>query len=854
MKPLQKFGALLGVGGDRSAPPPTYVAVADGLIVTETAAEGWYVLASSNTDLMPEEERDTELDAATAALSKTLAGRDCHLRVLWAPDRVGDYREDAAGLFSAGNWQAWAEMRVRRLTQIDQPVRHLLLGVRLRTRNDSAARKAAARTQQALGVASTGIGTRELAALDSEMRRLGRRLESSPWKARPATVETLAWMITREQHRTSPLPAPAAGLVTGAKLATLTRGRVLPLPDHLQVLDGRGDVAAWKSILVMPGFPEELDSPGAGEWLRVLGGITYVPELDEAQEAAVSANGLDELHLPVIPEASVRFRVQAKREALKKARTAGKSAKEQRNSAAKSSAETTGLDVEETEAVMGGLARDMLRDGVTLVEDHPRLVVTSTLSLDDLRARIDAVVTYYGEDGIDVSVAEDEMRELWLECQPGDQVRVPDLGHVRDVTALCGSWWWGGSHTGDTHGPIAGYLTGTSGGPFRHDITEGSDRKEPTSTLFVGQSGKGKTTALMLSLLDAAFRGAFSLALDFKGDLAGLVDAGRYFGLPAHLVEITPRHAGALDLFRLLDREGSERAQIEVPAQLTIAVPPHLRARGAETPIQYAVNEVIREGGTPGTWRVIEFLCASPDPFSVEVGEALGQLAKTGLGAPFMGKPTGEAAPLRPEPGLWVVQMPGLALPQPEVSREDWTPVQRMSVALMHSLLAYGITTAGRPDLRGMRKIIAVPEVHVLLATREGAAFLGYIARVGRALSTSLALDTQDVETLRLITAIIEQLRTVVAFQLTTEEQQDHVCRMLGLPVGPHSRALLGNIGRNSDGSTRHGHSIVRDSNHRCATVQWDIPTQELAALLDTSPKAPDEEPEHAETTEAVPV
>src|SRR5690606_31153459 len=106
--------------------------------------------------------------------------------------------------------------------------------------------------------------------------------------------------------------------------------------------------------------------------------------------------------------------------------------------------------------------------------------------------------------------------------QPGDQLRVPDLGHVRDVTALSGSWWWGGAKVGDDRGPIVGYLTGSTPGVFRNDVTAGSDRGDATTTAFVGRSGRGKTTAMMLSLLDAGFRGSYALALDFKGDLGGL--------------------------------------------------------------------------------------------------------------------------------------------------------------------------------------------------------------------------------------------------------------------------------------------------------------------------------------------
>ncbi|WP_331720121.1 ATP-binding protein (plasmid) [Streptomyces sp. NBC_01136] len=848
MKLLRRLGQFVGVGGDRSAAAPQYVALSDGLVVTDDHTEAWYVLASSNTDLMSETARDAELDQADSALARILVGYDCHLRVLWSPLHAEDYAAEAEELFNAGAWDEWASLRIRRLGQISLPTRHLLLGVRLTERAGQAAKLSRKGVQEGLGL-SSNVTSRELARLDAQMRRLHRRLESSPWKAQPASVEMIAWMVSREQHRGAPLPASNAGVISGAKVAALTRGRLLPYPDHLRVVDAHGDVTAWVSVLAMPGFPEQLESPGNGEWLRVLSEINYVPDIGEEDELDDAAD----LILPVSPEASVRFRVQPKREARKKVDDVRRSAKEQRQSAAQASAEDPGRDIEETEDAMSSLKRDLTREDVTLVEDHPRLIVTSETSLDDLRARVDAVVTHFGGMGIEVVVAEDEQREMWLECQPGDQLRVPDLGHVRDVTALSGSWWWGGAKVGADEGPIVGYLTGSTPGVFRLDITAGSDRGDATTTALVGRSGRGKTTAMMLAMIDAAMRGAFLLALDFKGDLGGVVTAARRYGLNAHLVETGQRFAGTADLFALLAEEGVDVARGEVPTQLSMATPEWLREKGAEIPITRAVNAVIREG-EPATWKVIEYLRQMDDALGRETGEALYELAQNSLGAPFMGRPTSSAPPITPSPGIWVVQMPGLSLPGPGSSRKEWNPAERLSVALMHSMLAFGVTTAGRRDLRGLRKAVCVPEVHVLTATEQGAKFLDYIARVGRALHTALVLDTQDPESLVRLVGVLEQLSTVAGFQLTTPEQQDALAQLLGLPKDAHTRALIHSVGLLPDGDIRHGHCVIRDHRFRCATVQWDVPSLELLDFLDTSPKAtqfPDSGPVPMEKVDA---
>lgn len=831
MKITKAVGKFLGVAGDRSAPPPRYVALADGLTVTETHAEAWYVLSSSNTDLMSETARDAEHDQASSALARTLAGHDCHLRILWSPLNAADYRVEAEELFTAGDFAAWAEARVERLDDLNLSQRQLLLGVRIQERSGQTQARGRSGVQDALGIRKTGIPQRELARLDALARRLGRQLETTPWRAKPAPVEVLAWMVAREQHRATSLPTPnSAGVISGAKLAALTRGRVVPYPDHVRVMDAQGEVAAWTSVLTMDSFPEEMESPGPGEWLRTVSEITYVPEYDE--------DGVDPdvQILPVNPEPSVRFKVLHRRDALKLTEETRKLAKEQSDSAAQHSASTPAADIIETEETMTQLARDMKREDVTLLEDHPRLVVSSDVSLEDLRSKIDAVTTHYGGLGIEVSIGTEEQKELWLETLPGDKVRVPDLSHIRTVGALAGSWFWGGASVGDDTGPVIGYLTGSTPGLVRNDLTGGSARGDATTTAFIGRSGRGKTTAMMMSLLDAAFRGSFVLALDFKGDMGGLVAAGRRYGLNAHLVETGAQYAGVADLFTLLTGESAERAQTEVPAQLGIALPQHLRMRGAETPIQSAVNEVIA-AGEPQVWKVIEYLRQSTDELARETGQALYELAQTGLGAPFMGRATGDNMFMRSEPGIWVVQIPGISLPAPDDDREDWSVHQRLSVALVHSMLAFGISMAGRKDLRGLRKAIAVPEVHVLTATREGSSFLQYIARVGRALQTALVIDTQDPESLAKLTGLIEQITTMFGFQLTTSEQQDALAALLDLPTGEHTRALIQAIGVGFDQEIRHGHAIMRDRRFQSATVQFDVPSAELLELLSTTPK-----------------
>jgi hypothetical protein len=818
-KSVSRVGRLLGVGAERLMREPQLVAIADGLIVTDVAAEAWFTLSASNTDLMPEDRQDFEQDAAALALAKVLPGYDCHLKIIWSRLDGEVYREEARRIFSAGDVEAVAEMWANRLDSLDLPQRHLLLGVRIAER-DSAARASAKNTaSSALGIGHTGLDTTELAHLDALTRQLERRLEATPWRARIAPAELLAWAVSRESFRPQPAP-PHLPVVTGASLVRLTQSKMIPHSDHVRMLDARGATAAWVSILAMPAFPEEIVTPGEQEWLRCLSEITYShPE-----------SGEDAL---VCPEASVRFSVWRKAQAIKSVDKQRTSAKEQRKSAAEGSAGETFAETEETEAVMDDLRRQMSRDGMTLLEDHPRLVVSSTESLEDLRARCDAVIAHYAGLSIDVVVATEEQRELWLESQIGDMLRVLDLGHIRTTDALAASMWWGGSEAGDDEGPIAGLLTGTTPGVCRIDITAGSARGDATTTAFVGRSGRGKTTSMMLATLIAGLKGSFALMLGFKGDEAGIVRAGQYLGLDSHHVTCGVETPGVADVFRLLPKND---AVLQVVSQLLIILPERMRDAGIETHLLRAANAIAGHDD-PATWRVIDLLKNGADPLSAEAGQALAELSRTQLGAPLLGQPREGASPLRPEPGLWLVQVPGLTMPQAGTTPRDMTMTERVSLALMRGLIAYALSTSARPDLRNLPKVVAIPEVHVLTGTDDGRRFVDYIARTGRALDTSLAIDTQDPKSLLGLDGVLEAITTVCAYEQSTRVQQDAMAELLRLPISEATRALIHGVGKDARGSIRHGHCIIRDRRDRVATMQWDAPSYELLRALSTNPK-----------------
>ncbi|WP_405065583.1 ATP-binding protein [Kribbella sp. NBC_01510] len=817
MKIADKLLNLVGVGRERGLPPPRLVAIADGLLVTERSAEAWFLISVANTDLATEAEQDAALDAAVSAAATILGDRLSHLKVVWGRSTGQDYIDSVAGHYRLGDHEDWAQTRADRIDEMRMPERYVALGVHLSDRDPRATAQVRGSISDALGTTSWRVSARELAHLDERVRKLGRQLGSTVWRAHTAPAEVISWLISREMHRGA-VAAPRRGLITGASLARLTSGRVVPYTDHLRIYDARGQIAAYTTVLAMTDFPEELETPGAGEWLRTLSEIK-----------AIDDDG-DEIDVTV--EASVRFRVLTKKTARSLVDETRKSAKEQRRSAAKGTAEETADEIVETERVMREVKRDINRSGLTLVEDHPRLLVSAD-SREDLEAYVDAVIAHYADRGITVAAGADEQRDLWLESLPGDQLRVPDLGHVRESTAFFGSWFWGGASIGDATGPAIGYLTGSTPGLVRFDAAAGSALGDATTTLFLGRSGRGKTTAAMLGGLDSAFAGAWVPLLDLKGDAAGVSAVAAEYGVPTALIEITAQFSGAADLLRVLPVDD---ALLQAPSQLMLLLPPHLRG-AAEAPVMAATRAEI-QSPDPSSWGVIQRLCAADSETTRTVGFALRDLVETGLGSVVAGPPSGLSS-LTTNPGLWVVQMPGLTLPSPESAPESWSPIERVGMACLRGCLAWMVRTTGRREFRGRSKVVIVPEVHLLTKTPDGASFLDYIARVGRALGASLVLDTQDPASILKLPGLVEQITTLFAFSLRSREQVDSLLELLGRPQTAPYQTLVRGINTAANGkSIRHGHCIMRDRWDEVATVQIDIPSQRVAALLRTTPES----------------
>lgn len=826
---LESFRNTLGLNAERSAPMPIHELITDGLLFTQTAAEAWFVVGVQNLDTASETAWDASLDSVKRAVLLAAGERECMLRVMWSEYSGPEYVESVKDLYTEGWGRGleWAQACGSKIDALNLPRRTVMLGVKLADRT-STAKRLMRRAEGATGFTPDPVPDAEIAENMAMARKMQKVLGASPLAVELASVEQIAWMLNRESGRAK-AKIPARGTVRGAALGHLLSSKMVPWPDHVQLLDEHGETVLWKAILPVVSVPEELTAPGNADWLEILSRIVKVQEVP-------AGYGLEFEQVPVRADVSVRFHAMTRQSARKIVNGARKLAKEQRRSAAKQSAEEPPEEILEAEAANAQLLTEINKGGTFLVEQSTRVIVTGT-SREDLEDNVEAVIAALADEDIILARGEDEQRDLWLENVPGDVRRVTDLNHIQTDNAFFGSFFWAGSQCGDEEGGMSGFVHGTTVDLFRSSVLSAGERGDTTSVLYAGRSGRGKTTAMMLEILSNMMeRPSWCAMFDWKGDTGGAALVAQRFGIPSSVVELGSAHSGAADLFRSLPLEDAPDA---VQSMLMLqAKEPHLAAIAPSASLRYALEEA-ENAAVPSTWGVIQRMAKAEDPRVQQFASYLTDLSKTPIGRIVMGPPTGEVG-FTADPGLRIVQAAGLSIPAADIPLTEWDGKQRLSVALIQGITGVALRMSSAKDLRSMRKAVAVPEVHILLRATGGANFLDQVARMGRAYNTSLLYDTQDCSSILALPGLVEQLHGVRLFQFVSTAQQDAGAELLGLGPSPELQARILALGLDETDSrkTAKGRALVRDSSNQVAEVQFTFPSDEVQALLSTDPNA----------------
>jgi hypothetical protein len=822
----QSFGRV-------NTPPAAPRIIAHGIEATDDAVWTWAQIPAGSTYLLEDDALShATWDTATALDTVLPAGAEYHLKVLWSRHAATDYTASWCDVDSVMAPRAadFIDLGARRIARnaVEGHFRRriVLLGVKWTDKAHapgplSTVYRAGRHARQSL---RSQTGTHQdaherLATARTVIDRWFTQVERSALRGTPAPAGVIAWAFAREMRRV-PIAVPDTSMVTGAALVDLMHGEVdtTDSATHVVVTDRKTGTRRYVSILApaVNGFPpHELEVPG-GEWLEIL---TELPGVE------ASVRGVNHGHAGSI--ALIDHGRKIARSQITEAQTHGAQVP---------------LELIDADDTLNVRRQEVQRRQDVMTTNHARWVVDAA----DPEELADAVARlrdrYTGV--VRLEVVPNVQGLLWQELLPGDRVRVPEFAQTQPLRTLAGSWFHGGSAVGDTTGPYVGGNLGSTPGPVQVHIVSRAhgDRSRPTTISFTGRSGAGKSTAVMLATLGALAEGAWSLLVDPKGDLGGIIEvADQLLGVPVQVVDVLAEQAaGTMDPMRFCATADLARS-LTLDAMLG-ALNTEDRRRG-ETVLEHAIDTVLRfprdAWSAPG---VINELRSTPadQPHAAtahELGTTLALRARQAHLRAVLGPLAPTAAPLMTGRGLVYLGLAGLDLPRHNPDPDKWTVTERCSITTFRVSLNYALQQSR--TVRQLKKLVALTELHLITGYPEGKSFVQWLARTGRALQTWLLLDTQAAVDLADITGLAEQIVLSFAFRADGRVEQDAQAALLKRPdPGPRLRQMQASLGT--------GDCIMLDRHGRLAPIHWDLMTAWIHQVLSTDP---DEDTEDTEGT-----
>ena len=804
MKLLRKFRR------DES-PLRTPTAIGPGVSAGPGGVWAWVEIPPRSTD---EEDADTLISltyrAASDLSSIIPAGAEFHAKIQWRNASGADYLADQDRPDLTADQVEYLEMGAARIDECAFPSRLVLFGVRV-DRQAPGFESTTARVKRATGSATAKDEAESMldAATMREVRTFLERMATSSFKARPATPQQLAWSLRRDLHRIVE-QIPEGALIAGGQMAMLKATYVVPAMDHVEITTAEGVRYLRMVTTAENGFPtESLQIPG-GEWLKVLD-LVGTGEHDPAD--------------PI--EVSIRGRNVPAHEAAKRITDALTLTKEQTREAAKGNAETASGEVEEARValqVRKASGDPMVEDGVTWVVEAD--------DLDTLDRRTSALIDHYAGPrlGIKLWTPTGDQDLLYKQLIIGDTHRVAEFDNFRPMTTLAAAWFHGGSAVGAASGLFLAQNIGSTPGPYLDRLSDAQVEGKAVTTLFLGATRAGKTTAVALAILGEAVMGAWCLMTDFKGDMGGLSSAAEMFGVPVTKVSTAELSSGVMDPFRYVaDPQEAKSIAIDALSFMVSAV----EDLDAVAHISRAADRVVKlPQQMRSTHRIIVELLEATNADGTEsrqardLGERLQRMSTDPLARPVAGVPDLSAKQLPTRAGLVYLAFEGLRWPSEDLPLDQWRQGERLTMGLVQAAFQYVTYQASR--VKGIPKVVALTELHQLTRYPAGRGLVGDLARRGSALDVNLLLDTQAVVELLKVEGLVDQVSAVHAFRVKTNAEADAQAEMLGLPP---SDAL-----RQRQKGHEQGSCLTRDRFGRVAPVFWDYLCDEIKVLLNTTP------------------
>jgi hypothetical protein len=782
----------------------------DRILLSDQAAWAYFRLPTVSYEFTTGEEREALATNITIALAAIrMQDAEVHLRIAhrtypaaeWALklDRTSD---------SGAGWRGYLEEMYGHVWSKDFWSKEVYLGVRLGKRGVQLQGSLGAmfnfyrKSEDALGLDDDSIDEREVKRWTEQAERIGRALGAGALRARHATSIEVAWLF---QHAVTgsladPLPSAVAKRRWGAgEIEALVEGAIHNSRSSLRMEQPGG--SSYTAYLSFARFPDLMPFPDGEPWLHYADALPFPVEISARMR----------LIPPAMASKDVSRKLAHARDMDVHIREAG--------------AEAPLALAEQIEAAR------MLEHGITkerlpFVYGWHRLILTAHTE-ELLVQRVDAVVEHYRDIGIDVVNSTGDQFSLFSESLPGDRLRLNAYAQRQPLRTIAGGMPVATVDLGDRiddagggwTGPYVGETLGRARSIVHFDPLVAAARNRPTAVAVTGEPGGGKTTLALLLLYQMALRGVTIAAIDPKGDAEALVELLKARGRKARTLPLGSASPGLLDPFSF----GDDLAAKKTMATETLRLLLGRMSEERESAMIQAVGTVAN-GDRPSLGRVVDYLEASEDPASKNLGSVLRSMSEMRLARLCFDPSGGER--IDTEGWTTVFTLGGLTLPDTTLGREDYSYEQRLSVALMYLVSQFARRLMHGLDRR-LPKAIFLDEAWAITSTPEGAKLVPEVSRMGRSRNTALILVSQNAGDL-LNEQVTNCLSSVFSFRSSERVEVTNVMALLGVEASEEHMAVLRNLGN--------GECIFRDLDGRAGRIGVDLISEDLQRWLDTNP------------------
>lgn len=581
------------------------------------------------------------------------------------------------------------------------------------------------------------------------------------------------------------------------ELKTLFEGKLTH--KKKQIIVETEDAVSHQSFLQFSHIPDGIAFPG-GEFLKTLYDFPVASEICITMKMLEYKKAIDKLHRQA---SKIEGQIQHTLE----------------------SGQAVPENLAESDVLAAGLENEIQENNDPLVETTISICVSSDTE-EQLDKDVAMVRNYYKDNKYRLERAAQDQLMSFYQFIPGTPIYDSDYKFQLPPVTLAGSMFLATKELGDYEGSYIGTI-GIVDKPIYFTPFLAPKKQRSAACFFMGTLGGGKSFNSNLITYTTIMQGAKALIIDPKAERGMWGKELPELGDNIHITTLTskPEDKGKLDPFNIY-REDREEA-----AELARNILIELFKIESKSPVDVILAETlvkVKKAKVPSMELVHQLLYKVPkeDEYYKEARSLARLMRNTkNLGMASLLFGTGIEKGLSFDARVNILQIDGLNMPEPTLTKSEYNESQRLSTVLMIPISSFAkkFASANREE----PKTILLDESWALRQTTEGKNLFNYLARTGRSLNCCtifIGHSVKDIDDDGLKAAITFKF----CFKVNTKEEAIASLKFMELePTQDNVDTLM---------TMPNGHALFKDLNNNVDVLKFDYVLPHIKFAFDTNP------------------